>query len=72
MKEIVGGQGRSFAQVAQEVSDCGSAQDGGDLGWFGPGEMQQEFEDGTRALAVGEVSQVVHTGSGAHIIWRTG
>jgi NIMA-interacting peptidyl-prolyl cis-trans isomerase 1 len=62
----------TFAEVAQHLSDCGSAQDGGDLGWFGPGEMYQEFEDATRALAVGQISGVVHTGSGAHLILRTG
>ena len=37
-----------FAKYAKERSDCGSFQNGGDLGQFGPGEMQKQFEDGTR------------------------
>ena len=45
---------------------------GGDLGWFTAGYMQQEFEDATLALAVDELSDVVATASGLHLIQRTG
>tara|TARA_B110001452_G_scaffold235488_1_gene214321 strand:- start:811 stop:1119 length:309 start_codon:yes stop_codon:yes gene_type:complete len=38
-----------FAKYAQARSDCGSFKTGGDLGMFGPGEMQKQFEDGTAA-----------------------
>ena len=41
-----------FAKYAQERSDCGSYRQGGDLGMFGPGEMQKQFEDGTAATPV--------------------
>mmetsp|Transcript_13559 Transcript_13559/g.34472 ORF Transcript_13559/g.34472 Transcript_13559/m.34472 type:complete len:115 (-) Transcript_13559:102-446(-) len=64
--------GEDFAAIARAESDCGSAQAGGDLGEFGPGQMMRPFEDATRALAVGEMSGVVQTDSGLHIILRTG
>ena len=47
-------------------------QRGGDLGEFGRGQMQKPFEDATFALAVGEMSGVVDTDSGVHVILRTG
>ncbi len=43
----------------------------GDLGLFGDGEMQKPFEDGVKALKPGQLSDVVYTDSGAHIILRT-
>eukprot|EP00930_Biecheleria_cincta_P056772 TRINITY_DN42830_c0_g1_i1.p1 TRINITY_DN42830_c0_g1~~TRINITY_DN42830_c0_g1_i1.p1 ORF type:complete len:118 (+),score=23.57 TRINITY_DN42830_c0_g1_i1:67-420(+) len=60
----------AFAAEAQKRSDCGSFAQGGDLGDFGPGEMQKAFEDGTMALQVGEMSGIVDTDSGSHIIFR--
>mmetsp|Transcript_8810 Transcript_8810/g.17530 ORF Transcript_8810/g.17530 Transcript_8810/m.17530 type:complete len:244 (+) Transcript_8810:69-800(+) len=65
-------QACDFAQLASTESDCSSAKRGGDLGWFGPGEMQKEFEDATYSLDVGELSGPVHSGSGIHLILRTG
>mmetsp|Transcript_32363 Transcript_32363/g.48831 ORF Transcript_32363/g.48831 Transcript_32363/m.48831 type:complete len:117 (+) Transcript_32363:127-477(+) len=62
----------NFAQMAQERSDCGSYRSGGDLGWFGEGEMMQAFWDGTNALKVGEIGDPVKTDSGLHLILRTG
>jgi len=62
----------NFAQYAEQRSDCGSYKNGGDLGEFGPGEMMQEFWDGTAALQVGEISGPVKTDSGIHLILRTG
>uniref|UniRef100_A0A6T5SSP1 Peptidyl-prolyl cis-trans isomerase n=1 Tax=Ostreococcus mediterraneus TaxID=1486918 RepID=A0A6T5SSP1_9CHLO len=61
----------SFADLAAKVSDCSSAKRGGDLGEFGRGQMQKPFEDATYALQVGEMSGVVDTDSGVHIILRT-
>ncbi|CAM9445721.1 unnamed protein product [Choristocarpus tenellus] len=61
-----------FANVAALHSDCGSARSGGDLGVFESGQMMKPFEDATRALRKGEVSGVVETESGVHIILRTG
>ena len=61
-----------FALVAQQRSDCGSFSRGGDLGFFGRGEMQRAFEVATYALQVGEISGVVDSDSGIHVIMRTG
>ena len=61
-----------FALIAQQRSDCGSCSRGGDLGFFGRGEMQRPFEAATFALQVGEISGVVDTDSGTHVIMRTG
>ncbi|MBA2874803.1 peptidylprolyl isomerase [Thermaerobacillus caldiproteolyticus] len=62
-------KGEDFAKLAKEYSqDPGSAQKGGDLGWFGPGKMVKEFEDAAYSLKVGEISQPVKTEFGYHII----
>ncbi|KAL8556329.1 hypothetical protein ACS0TY_003949 [Phlomoides rotata] len=61
-----------FEDVASQVSDCSSAKRGGDLGPFGRGQMQKPFEDTTFNLKVGEISDIVDTDSGVHIILRTG
>ena len=60
-----------FAALAFHRSDCGSFEVGGDLGEFTHGEMQQPFEEAVQALNVGEVSGIVTTDSGTHIIFRT-
>ena len=56
--------GAAFAAFAKTGSDCSSAKQGGDLGVFGPGEMQKPFEDATVALAIGQMSDIVETDSG--------
>ncbi len=61
----------SFGKYAAEFSECGSAGNNGDLGSFGKGQMQKPFEDASFKLKVGEVSDVVKTDSGLHIILRT-
>ncbi len=60
--------GEDFAAVAQELSEDLSAQQGGDLGWFKPGEMVPAFEQAAFELAPGELSQVVESPFGLHLI----
>ncbi len=60
--------GENFAEVAMECSDCGSAPNGGDLGFFGRGSMVKAFEDAAFSLMPGEISEVVETQFGYHII----
>ncbi|WVQ85665.1 hypothetical protein IAT38_007831 [Cryptococcus sp. DSM 104549] len=62
---------REFAKIASTESDCSSAKKGGDLGFFGRGQMQKPFEDATFATAVGQISGIVKTDSGVHVILRT-
>lgn len=70
-EEIVSGRAK-FEDLAAQYSDCKSAKKGGDLGPFGRGQMQKPFEDATYLLKVGEISDIVDTDSGVHIILRTG
>lgn len=59
-------------QLAVDNSDCSSHVKGGDLGFFGKGEMQPSFEKASFALQVGDMSNVVETDSGVHLIERIG
>lgn len=54
-----------FAEVADEHSDCPGR--GGDLGWFGPGQMVDEFDQVVFALEAGQVSDIFRTPFGFHI-----
>ena len=61
--------GESFEALARQYSeDSGSAVQGGDLGFFGPGTMVPPFEEAAYTLAVGEVSDPVVSTFGLHII----
>jgi len=66
-KQIVGGA--SFEELAKKESDdVGSGARGGDLGSFGHGQMVPEFEQAAFSVKVGEVTPVVKTQFGYHII----
>lgn len=67
-------KGEDFSEIAKEKSDdTGSKDNGGDLGYFGKGEMVQEFEDAAYSLKVNEYTkEPVKTTYGYHIILKTG
>lgn len=65
---ILSQENKSFEQIAQERSLCPSGKKGGDLGYFGRGQMVREFENAAFKLKTGQVSQPVKTQFGWHII----
>lgn len=66
LKEIKGG--KDFAALAKERSNCPSAKKGGDLGLISKGRMDPAFEKAAFALGEGDISDVVKTSYGYHII----
>ena len=68
-ERIVSG-GADFAEDAKKNSDCPSGQEGGSLGWFGRGMMVPEFDKVAFEMKKGEVSGVVSTQFGYHIIYK--
>ncbi len=64
--------GADFAEEAKKHSDCPSGQQGGSLGWFGRGMMVPEFDKAAFEMKKGEVSGVISTQFGYHIIYKAG
>jgi peptidyl-prolyl cis-trans isomerase C len=63
------GEGESFEKLARENSICPTAPGGGDLGYFGRGEMVPEFDEAAFALKKpGDISPIIQTRFGFHII----
>jgi peptidyl-prolyl cis-trans isomerase C len=60
--------GEDFAALAKELSDDGSKENGGDLGFFPRGRMVAPFEEAVFALQPGQISEIVRTQFGYHII----
>ncbi|MEQ2529340.1 peptidylprolyl isomerase [Bacillaceae bacterium CLA-AA-H227] len=60
--------GEDFAELAKEYSTDSSSESGGDLGYFGKGEMVAEFEEAAFSMEIGEISEPVKSEHGYHII----
>jgi peptidyl-prolyl cis-trans isomerase D len=66
-------EGEDFATLAKEISECPSAKEGGDLGFFAKGFMDKSFEDAAWDLEMNQITEEpVRTQFGFHVIQKTG
>ena len=63
-------KGEKFSAIAKDISICPSKKRGGDLGTFGRGQMVKDFENVAFTLEKGQISGIVKTQFGYHIIKR--
>lgn len=63
--------GAPFADLASDNSDCPSGKEGGSLGWFSRGMMVEAFDKAAFELETGELSDIIETPFGYHIIRKT-
>jgi len=68
-ERVIGG--KDFADEAAAHSMCPSGKEGGSLGWFSRGMMVPEFDQAVFSMNVGEVSDIIETQFGYHIIFKT-
>lgn len=68
LKERLDNKAAKFEELARLFSNDGSASKGGDLGWLAPGDALVEFETPVSALKVGELSDVIETPFGYHLV----
>lgn len=62
---------KNFTELVKKYSDePGASEGGGDLGWFGRGVMTQAFEDAAFAVGRGQISDIVETQFGFHLIYK--
>lgn len=64
-------EGADFATLAKEKSTDSSAANGGDLGFFGKGDMVEEFEKAAFSMEINEISEPIKSDYGYHIIKKT-
>lgn len=64
-------KGAEFVELAKKFSNCPSGKNGGDLGWFGKGQMVPEFEEAAVKLPVGGMD-IVRSQFGFHVLKVTG
>ncbi|MBP5510427.1 MAG: peptidylprolyl isomerase [Kiritimatiellae bacterium] len=65
-------EGADFSDMAEKHSACPSAEQGGSLGWFGRGAMVPEFDKAVFSMQDGEISDIIETQFGYHIIKKLG
>jgi peptidyl-prolyl cis-trans isomerase SurA len=68
LKEKMDNKAATFEDLARQYSQDGSASKGGDLGWLFPGDVPQELEDSMKPLKAGEVSGIIQSPFGFHIV----
>ena len=71
IRERIATGAKSFESEAADHSTCPSGKEGGSLGWFGRGMMVKEFDSEAFAMEIGEVSGIIETQFGYHIIKKT-